>query len=81
MRIENPRNLVNKKFRHFKGGIYVVTDVAIHTETNGPMIVYHNLAHPEVSWCRPINMFLSEVDREKYPDVSQKYRFEEWECD
>lgn len=81
MRIENPQNLVNKKFRHFKGGIYVVTDVAIHTETNETMIVYHNLAQPEVSWCRPINMFLSEVDREKYPDVSQKYRFEEWECD
>lgn len=81
MRIETPRHLVNKKFRHFKGDIYVVTDVAIHTETNEIMIVYHNLAHPEVSWCRLINMFLSEVDREKYPDVSQKYRFEEWECD
>lgn len=49
MRIENPQNLVNKKFRHFKGGIYVVTDVAIHTETNETMIVYHNLAQPEVS--------------------------------
>lgn len=50
MRIEPPRTLVNKKFRHFKGGIYVVTDVAIHTETNETMIVYKLLARKPMTF-------------------------------
>ena len=68
--------MVGCKYRHFKGGIYVATDIAVHSETEEPMVIYHSFYHPERVWCRPLSMFLSEVDREKYPDVEQKMRFE-----
>lgn len=69
-------SMVGCKYRHFKGGIYVVTDIAVHSETEEQMVIYHSFYHPERVWCRPLSMFLSEVDHEKYPDVKQKMRFE-----
>ena len=69
-------SMVGCKYRHFKGGIYVATDIAVHSETEEPMVIYHSFYHPERVWCRPLSMFLSEVDREKYPDVKQLMRFE-----
>lgn len=64
-------------YRHFKGKIYIVEDVAYDSETEEEMVVYRALYGEYKLWVRPLKMFLSEVDHEKYPDVEQKYRFEE----
>lgn len=69
--------MVGKRYRHFKGGIYVVADIAVHSETAECMVIYKSFDNPSLVWARPLTMFLSEVDKKKYPDVSQKMRFEE----
>ena len=69
--------MVGKRYRHFKGGIYLVTDIAVHSEDASLMVIYKNFHNLDLVWVRPLSMFLSEVDREKYPDVEQEYRFEE----
>lgn len=68
--------MVGKRYRHFKGGIYIVTAIAVHSESDEPLVIYKTFNQPELVWARPLSMFLSEVDHEKYPDVKQKLRFE-----
>lgn len=68
--------MVGFRYRHFKGGIYLVTDIAVHSETAEPMVIYKSFDNSDLVWCRPLGMFLSEVDHEKYPDVKQLMRFE-----
>lgn len=67
---------VNGVYRHFKGRYYIVTDMANHSETQEQYVVYRQLYGEGSLWIRPLEMFLSEVDRNKYPDSQQKYRFE-----
>lgn len=66
-----------KLYRHFKGNIYKVICVAMHTETSEDMVIYQDTNNNHKIYARPIDMFLSEVDKEKYPNVEQHYRFEQ----
>jgi hypothetical protein len=59
--------------------LYIIYDFAEHTETGEKLVIYHSLYAPYKLYARPLDMFLSEVDKEKYPDIKQKYRFERWE--
>ena len=72
---------LKRVYRHFKGDYYLVEDVARHSETGEEYVVYRKLYGDGSLWIRPLAMFLSEVDREKYPDCPQRYRFELQEID
>jgi len=67
---------INGIYKHFKGNYYIVNDIAIHSETKEKYVVYRGLYEDTTLYIRPLDMFLSEVDHEKYPDVKQKYRFQ-----
>lgn len=59
--------------QHFKGGFYKIVAIGINTETEEKMVVYQSLKDKRV-WIRPYEMFISKVDREKYPNAYQPYR-------
>ena len=75
-------------WKHFKGVDYTIICIGHHSETKEKMVVYAKTkyirlgdADVDISWegepcIRPLEMFMSEVDHEKYPNISQKYRFE-----
>ncbi len=63
-------------YKHFKGDYYFVEELAIHSETKEIYVVYRKLYDDCNLYIRPQTMFMELVDKEKYPDVKQKYRFE-----
>lgn len=67
---------IGKVYRHFKGNLYRVMAIATHSETQEPMVVYQRMYGDYGIFVRPYGMFASKVDKEKYPDAKQEYRFE-----
>lgn len=67
---------INGVYRHFKGDYYLLIDVATHSETKEKYVVYRGLYENNELYIRPFDMFFSEIDKEKYPEVKQQYRFE-----
>ncbi len=65
--------VVGEQYHHFKGNIITIIEIAKHTETLEEMVVYD---HDGEVWVRPMSMFLEKVNKEKYPNVTQVYRFE-----
>lgn len=68
--------IINGIYKHFKGDLYIIVDIANDSETKEKVVVYRRLYGDGSLWVRPMDMFLSEVDHEKYPNEKQKYRFE-----
>ena len=66
---------IGRVYRHFKGDYYLVEALAKDSESGEPCVIYRKLYGDGGLWVRPLAMFLSKVDREKYPDAEQEYRF------
>lgn len=67
---------IGRIYRHFKGNYYLAEGIANDSENCEPYVIYRKLYGDGGLWIRPLAMFLSEVDKQKYPNVKQKYRFE-----
>ena len=70
------KQMIGSTVRHFKGKDYLVIGIGKNTETEEDMVIYKALYGDNIVYARPKDMFLSKVDKEKYPEVKQKYRFE-----
>lgn len=72
---KRPEPKANQIYKHFKGNVYKILGVAVHTENSERLVVYQSVESPEKVFARPIDMFMSEIDRFRYPMIRAKYRF------
>lgn len=63
-------------YRHYKGDLYLVEDIATHSETGEKMVIYRGLYDDSPLWARPKSLFLNKLDTKKAQEFDQEYRFE-----
>ena len=71
------KDMIGNTYRHFKGDLYEVVDIAVQSENAGVLVIYKSKKDPTIVWARPLDMFLSDVDKYKYPLARQDQRFVE----
>ena len=68
--------IVGRIYKHFKGDLYLVEGIVLHSETKEKMVLYRALYGSGLQYVRPYEMFMEKVDKEKYPEAMQEYRFD-----
>ena len=63
-------------YKHFKGDYYIVEDIAIDSETGSKIVIYRALYGNNMLYARAYDMFISKIDKDKYPNIEQEYRFQ-----